>query len=234
MLVLIPTPIGNLGDMTLRAIDNLTTCDAIICEDTRRTGLLLQHFEIRKPMLILNDFNEAKNINKIIERLLEGQTLCLVSDAGTPLVSDPGYKLVRECLQRQIEIDSLPGATSITTALTLSGMPPDKFCFIGFMPDKPTKISQLCQNLAKASPYLTMTYIGFVSPYKLIKTLEVMAQEFGDIEVCLAKELTKIHQSVESRPISLWLEKLQKKAIKGEWIILFRLDALAERSVVQN
>lgn len=234
MLTIIPTPIGNLGDITLRSLESLKNCDAIICEDTRRTGLLLQHYQISKPLLVLNDFNEVKNLNKIIERLLAGQNLCLVSDAGTPLISDPGYKLVRECLLRQIEIDSLPGASAIITALTLSGMPPDKFCFIGFLPDKPTKIAQLCQNLAQASPYLTMTYIGFVSPYKLVKSIEVIAQEFGDIEICLAKELTKIHQQVESKPISQWLNQFGKRAIKGEWVIIFRLDALAERPVVLN
>src|SRR3989338_10355783 len=130
MLYLIPTPIGNLKDITLRSLEVLQNVDTIICEDTRRTSLLLNHYQIKKPLLIINDFNEAHTIPQIIQRLIARENLALVSDAGTPLISDPGYKLVRECLAQNIPVDSLPGPSSIITALTLSGLPPDKFLFL--------------------------------------------------------------------------------------------------------
>src|SRR5690242_2700281 len=120
MLSIVPTPIGNLKDITLRALETLKTADAIICEDTRRTSLLLSHYEIKKPLLVLNDFNESRQIDFLIEKLNNGENLALVSDAGTPLVSDPGYKLIRECLAKNIQVDSLPGPSAPVTALTLS------------------------------------------------------------------------------------------------------------------
>src|SRR5437870_3221732 len=131
MLTIIATPIGNLKDITLRALEVLEQSDGIICEDTRHTGILLNHYNIKKPLLILNDFNEFKNVETIIDRLKNGENLALVSDAGTPLISDPGYKLVRECLAQGLEVDSLPGPSSVITALTLSGLPPDRFLFVG-------------------------------------------------------------------------------------------------------
>src|SRR3989344_8543935 len=136
MLYIVPTPIGNLGDITLRVLEVLQSVDGIICEDTRRTGLLLNHYQIKKPLVILNDFNGFKTFPQIIERLKSGENLALVSDAGTPLISDPGFKLVRECLHQGIPVDSLPGPSSILPALILSGLPPDKFLFLGYPPEK--------------------------------------------------------------------------------------------------
>src|SRR5262245_29252100 len=136
MLTIVPTPIGNLKDISLRCLEALQQADAIICEDSRVSAKLLNHYQIKKPMSVLNDFNESKMYSVLIDRLKKGENLALVSDAGTPLVSDPGYKLVRECLAQKIMVDSLPGASSVTTALTLSGLPPDKFMFLGFLPDK--------------------------------------------------------------------------------------------------
>src|SRR3989344_5071684 len=147
MLYIIPTPIGNLKDITLRALEILKEVDGIICEDTRRTSLLLNHYLIKKPLIILNDYNEFKTFPQIIERLKIGQNLALVSDAGTPLISDPGYKLVRECIAQKIEIDSLPGPSSVITALTLSGLPPDKFLFLGYPPEKPGQRLKWLENL---------------------------------------------------------------------------------------
>lgn len=222
MLYLIPTPIGNLKDITLRALEILQNVDSIICEDTRRTSLLLNHYQINKPLLILNDFNEANAFQQIINQLQSGQNLALVSDAGTPLVSDPGYKLVRECIAQDIPVDSLPGPSSVITALTLSGLPPDKFLFLGYLPEKPGHRTDLLKKLTAIHDSITVTYIVFVSPHKLIRTLEDMREVLGDIEVSLAHELTKIHQSVEKKKISQLLENL--KHPKGEYILLLNLN----------
>jgi len=223
MLYLIPTPIGNLKDITLRALQTLQEVDGIICEDTRRTSILLNHFEIKKPLLVLNDYNEARIIPEFIEKLKQGSNLALVSDAGTPLVSDPGYKIVRECLAQDIPVDSLPGPSSVVTALTLSGLPPDKFFFLGYLPEKPGHRMDLLNKLKLVNENLKTTYITFVAPHKLVKTLEGMMEVFGDIEIVLAKELTKIHQSVKKQKISLFLELFKKQKPKGEYILLFSL-----------
>jgi 16S rRNA (cytidine1402-2'-O)-methyltransferase len=215
MLYLIPTPIGNLKDITLRALEVLQSVDGIICEDTRRTALLLNHYQIKKPLIVLNDYNEAKSFPQIIERLNSGQNLGLVSDAGTPLVADPGYKLVRECLSQNIPVDSLPGPSSILPALTLSGLPPDKFMFLGYLPEKPGHRMKVLKELAP-----NITYISFVGPHKLIRTITDIQEALGDIEIVLAHELTKIHQSVDRKSSSKWLETLKNP--KGEYILLIR------------
>lgn len=216
MLTIVPTPIGNLKDITLRALEVLKSVDGIICEDTRRTSLLLNHYQINKPLLVLNDFNEFKTISQIVDRLKTGQNLALVSDAGTPLISDPGYKFVRECLHQGIPVDSLPGPSSVVTALTLSGLPPDKFMFLGYLPEKLGHRIEALKKLDKKT-----TYIIFVAPHKLIKTLGNIQEVFGDIEVVLAKELTKIHQKVERKTIKKWLQVLKNP--KGEYVLLFSL-----------
>lgn len=201
----------------------MQTVDAIICEDTRRTSLLLNHYQIKKPLLILNDFNEFKNIPQIITKLKQGENLALVSDAGTPLISDPGYKLIRECILQNLEIDSLPGASSVTTALTLSGLPPDKFLFLGYPPEKEGHRKDLFNRLTLIHGSIKVTYIMLVAPFKLLKTLDNMKSVLGDIEITLAKELTKIYQKVENKKITSWLEEFKSKPPKGEWVLLFRL-----------
>ncbi|MBI2597054.1 16S rRNA (cytidine(1402)-2'-O)-methyltransferase [Candidatus Daviesbacteria bacterium] len=233
MLYIIPTPIGNLKDITLRALEVLQSVDGIVCEDTRRTAQLLTHYQIKKNLLVLNDYNETKIFPQIIERLKTEENLALVSDAGTPLISDPGYKLIRECIREGIMIDSLPGPSSVVTALTLSGLPPDKFFFLGYPPEKGGQriklFQSLCVNLegcnVNPAPDRCWVNLGtivmFVSPYKLMRTLEDLQKVFGDIDVVLAHELTKIHQSVESKLISQWLKDL--KYPKGEYVLLFRL-----------
>lgn len=221
MLHIIATPIGNLKDITLRSLEILQSVDAIVCEDTRRTAILLNHYQIKKPLLVLNDFNEAQNLDSIISRLQTGQNLALVSDAGTPLISDPGYKLIRECIAQKIEIDSLPGPSSVITALTLSGLPTDKFMFLGYLPEKPGHRKDILLKLIEISRNIKTTYIIFISPYKMTKTFDDLKNIFGDIEFTLAHELTKIHQSVETKPISLWQKDLVHP--KGEYIGLFKL-----------
>ena len=219
MLTIVATPIGNLKDITLRALEALASCDGIICEDTRRTSILLAHYLIKKPLIILNDYNEAKGVEPLIGRLKAGENLTLVSDAGTPLISDPGYKLVRECINQEIPVDSLPGPSAVITALTLSGLPPDRFLFVGYPPEKSGKRIKWLEELKKADS----TVIIFISPHKLLKTLGDMKEVFGDIAVVLAHELSKIHQSAEKKSIDQWLETLKNP--KGEYTLLLNLNA---------
>lgn len=226
MLTIVSTPIGNLKDITLRALEALKSCDGVICEDSRHTGLLLHQYEIKKPMLVLNDNNEARNMLEIINTLQTGANLVLVSDAGTPLISDPGYKLIRECITQDIVVDSLPGPTAAIVALTLSGLPPDKFIFLGYLPEKQGKRVDLLQKLNAIRQTLNATYIAYVAPHKLIRTLEGMQEVYGDIEIVLAKELTKIHQKVKKELISSWLETLKKQSPKGEYVLLFNFSNL--------
>jgi 16S rRNA (cytidine1402-2'-O)-methyltransferase len=221
MLTIIATPIGNLKDITLRALDVLREVDGVICEDTRRTAVLLNHYQIKKPLLVLNDFNENRSVSNLIEKIRHGN-FCLVSDAGTPLISDPGYKLVRECLSQGLEVDALPGPSSVIDALTLSSLPPDKFTFLGYPPDKPGHRADLFKKIKQLSEILPTTFILFVSPFKMKKTLEEIKENLGDIDITLAKELTKIHQKVKSQKISAWLLEFKNQP-KGEFIALFRL-----------
>lgn len=224
MLYIVPTPIGNLKDITLRALEVLKEADEIICEDSRRTSLLLAHFEIKKPLIVLNDFNEFRSEDFILGKLGEGKKLALVSDAGTPLVSDPGYKIVRAVIARGLEIDSLPGPSSVTTALTLSGLPPDKFTFLGYLPEKEGRRRTVLQNIKQMSGLMPSTFIIFVAPHKLIKTVREISEELSDPEIVLAKELTKIHQEIIRKKCTGILEDFKKKPPKGEFILLLNLS----------
>lgn len=223
MLTIVPTPIGNLKDITLRALEVLKSVDGIICEDSRRTSQLLNHYQIKKPLLVVNDFNEFREIPRLVQKLQTGESLALVSDAGTPLISDPGYKLVRICLESGIEVDSLPGPSSILPALTLSGLPPDKFLYLGYPPEKPGHRIELLQKIKKLEENFKLTIIFFVSPYKLLTTLKNLKEVFGEREITLAKELTKIYQKVQTKTLSEWEEELKKSPPKGEYILLFNL-----------
>ncbi len=223
MLTIIATPIGNLKDITFRAVETLQSIGGIICEDTRVSVKLLNHYNINKPLVSLNDYNEFKMIPQLIDRLKNGENMALISDAGTPLVSDPGYKLVRVCLKEGIEVDSLPGPSAITTALTLSGLPPDKFMFLGFPPDKPGHRQQLYTAMIRINEVTPTTFILFVAPFKIAKTLTEMQEVLGDIEVCLARELTKMYQEVKTKRISDWLEFYKKQKPKGEYVLILRI-----------
>lgn len=225
MLYIVPTPIGNLKDITLRAIEVLQTVDEIICEDSRRTSLLLSHYQIKKPLIVLNDFNEYKSEDFILSKLREGKNLALVSDAGTPLVSDPGFKIVRAAIEQGLEVDSLPGPSSVTTALTLSGLPPDKFMFVGYLPEKEGRRRTQYQNLKQINDLIPTTFIIFVAPHKLVKTLMELNENLNDPKVILAKELTKIHQNISSRQTSQFLEEYKNKNPKGEYILMLNFNA---------
>ncbi|MBI2012190.1 16S rRNA (cytidine(1402)-2'-O)-methyltransferase [Candidatus Daviesbacteria bacterium] len=223
MLYIVATPIGNLEDITLRALKILNQVDGVICEDSRRTSILLNHFHINKHLFVLNDYNEARNIPYLIDKLKKGENLSLVSDAGTPLISDPGYKLVREAIRQNVPIDSLPGPSSLITALTLSGLPPDKFFFLGYLPEKPMARVNTLKALIEIDKKLKSTFIIFLPPHKLLKTFIEIKETLGDINLSLAKELTKLHQKIETKKASLWIEDFTATIPKGEFVCLFRI-----------
>ncbi len=228
-LFIVATPIGNLQDITFRAVDTLKTVDTIICEDTRKTNILLHHYGIRKPLVVLNDFNEASVTPAILESITNGKTCALVSDSGTPLISDPGYKLVKSAIERGIAVTSIPGPSAVVTALTISGLPPDKFLFLGFLPKSSTKrkkiLSTLKDTLLQMESFkITPTTLFYESPHRIIETLMDLKEIFGDMPIVLAKELTKIHESVSSASISEHISRLEKQT-KGEFVILFHFPS---------
>ncbi len=220
-LFIVATPIGNLGDMTLRSIETLKTVDYILCEDTRVTGKLLNHYQISQKMVSFNDFSEAVKVPQITSDLLAGDSIALVSDAGTPLISDPGYKLVREAIAKGIEVESIPGPSAAITALTVSGLPPDKFIFVGYLPKKDNKRKKFLEDLKGSRKIIKSTLIAFESPFRLIKALEDIKDVFGDIDIVICRELTKLHEEVRREKVSKSIDHFTKTKPKGEIIILF-------------
>ena len=220
-LFIVATPIGNLADITLRAIVTLKSVDVVVCEDTRVTGKLLKHFEIEKPMIILNDFNEVGQVSLICSRLLVGEDVALVSDAGTPLVSDPGFKLVREAIDKNIKVESIPGPSSVITALTVSGLPPDKFIYVGYLPKKEGKRKKFLEDLRKNRAIVKSTIIAFESPFRLLRTLENIKEVFGDIDVVVCRELTKMHEETIREKITESIDHFLANTPKGELVIVF-------------
>lgn len=232
-LYIVSTPIGNLQDITLRALKTLFEVDAIACEDTRRTGILLEKLltefsanpgDKQKPNLIsYYEQNEAQRITEIITALQNGLNIALISDAGTPLISDPGFKLVRECITQGIKVESVPGASSVLTALTSSGLPTDKFFFAGYPPHKPGHRITFYENIKKSQGFLNSTVILFEAPHKLLTTLKELQSVMGDIEIAVCRELTKIHEEIRREKISESLTHFQKTPPKGEFVLLFHL-----------
>jgi 16S rRNA (cytidine1402-2'-O)-methyltransferase len=215
-LFVVPTPIGNLEDITLRAIRILKEADVILAEDTRTTGFLLKHFQIDKKIMAYHKFNEHKTLQGLIERLQSGKTLALVSDAGTPSISDPGFLLVRACVENGIEIECLPGATALIPALVNSGFPSVRFCFEGFLPQKKGRQKQL-QELASE----TRTIILYESPFRLLKLLGEIVTYFGsDRLVAISRELTKIHEENLRGTAPELIELLKDRTIKGEVVVI--------------
>jgi len=214
-LYIVPTPIGNLEDITLRAIRILKEVDFILAEDTRVSGKLLAHFEINTPMLSHHKFNEHKTIHSITEKIASGFSYALISDAGTPGISDPGFLLVRECLKSHIEIECLPGATAFIPALVNSGLPSDRFYFEGFLPQKKGKQTRL-EFLSQ----LTHTIVLYESPYRLVKTLELFAKFCGEArQVSVSRELTKMFEETIRGSLSEVISFFKDKKIKGEIVI---------------
>lgn len=215
-LYLVPTPIGNLGDITLRALETLKSVDTILAEDTRTTGYLLKHFQIQKPLQSFHIFNEHKTLEGLIKRFKSGEVMALVSDAGTPGISDPGFLLVRECLKNNIEIDCLPGPSALLPALIKSGFPTDRFVFEGFLPHKKGRQTLLIK-LAEEE----RTIILYESPHRLVKTLEQIAEFFGNERlVSVSRELTKLHEETFTGKVNDVLAHFQQKEVKGEIVIV--------------
>ena len=215
-LFLVPTPIGNLDDITLRAINVLKEVDGILAEDTRTSGNLLRHLGISKPMSAFHLNNEHQQVEHMADRIEAGETLALVTDAGTPAISDPGFMLVRECIKRGIDVECLPGATAFVPALVNSGLPADHFIFEGFLPHKKgrqTKIKEIASY-----PYTTILY---ESPYRLVKTLQQLMEAMGpDRRVCVSRELTKIHEENVRGSLSEVIDYFSQKDVKGEIVIV--------------
>ncbi|HEX8562805.1 MAG TPA: 16S rRNA (cytidine(1402)-2'-O)-methyltransferase [Flavobacterium sp.] len=215
-LYIVPTPIGNLEDMTFRAIRVLKEADLILAEDTRTSGKLLKHFEIGTHMHSHHMHNEHKTVENVISRLKAGETIALISDAGTPAISDPGFLLTRACVENNIDVECLPGATAFVPALVNSGLPNDKFVFEGFLPDKKGRQTRY---LALAEE--TRTIILYVSPHKLLKTLTEFKTYFGDDRpVCVCRELSKLHEENVRGTVSEVLAHFEKTAPRGEIVVV--------------
>ncbi len=215
-LYLVPTPIGNLEDMTLRAIRVLKEADLILAEDTRNSGKLLKHFDISTPMLSHHMHNEHKTVDGLVNRIKSGETMALISDAGTPAISDPGFLLSRSCVEAGIEVDCLPGATAFVPALVNSGLPNDKFVFEGFLPVKKGRQTRL--KILAEEP---RTIIFYESPHKLVKTLGHFAEYFGENrKVSVSREITKLHEETIRGTATEVLAHYTQNPPKGEIVVI--------------
>jgi 16S rRNA (cytidine1402-2'-O)-methyltransferase len=215
-LFVVPTPVGNLEDMTFRAIRILKEADLILAEDTRTTGFLLKHFGIQNKMVSHHKFNEHKTVGQIAMRILGGETIALVSDAGTPSISDPGFMLVRECIRQNIEVECLPGATAFVPALVASGLPSDTFCFEGFLPQKKGRQSRMKELSTE-----NRTIICYESPYRLVKTLTQFGEYFGnERRIAVSREISKIYEETVRGTIGEVLNHFKMNEPKGEIVIV--------------
>lgn len=215
-LFIVPTPVGNLEDMTFRAIRVLKEVNLILAEDTRTSATLLKHFEIRNQMLSHHKFNEHQTVSNIVGRILAGEDVALISDAGTPAISDPGFLLVRECAKNGISVECLPGATAFVPALVDSGLPCDRFCFEGFLPQKKgrqTKLKELALE--------TRTMIFYESPYRVLKTLEQFVEYFGEERFCsVTREISKVYEETVRGSLPEVIAHFKEKEPKGEFVII--------------
>ena len=217
-LFVVPTPVGNLEDMTFRAVRVLKEVDLILAEDTRTSSVLLKHFEIKKPMMSHHKFNEHKTIEGVVARLEAGENIALISDAGTPGISDPGFLVVRECVRHGIEVQCLPGATAFVPALVSSGLPNDRFCFEGFLPQKKGRMTRL---LTLQSEVRTMIF--YESPYRLVKTLTQFSEYFGaEREVAVCREISKLHEECVRGTLAEVIEHFKSNEPRGEIVVILK------------
>lgn len=215
-LYIVPTPVGNMEDMTLRAIRILKEADLVLAEDTRTSGILLKHFEIKNQLMAHHKFNEHGTSAAIVERLKGGQTIALISDAGTPGISDPGFYLAREAVAAGVEVQCLPGATAFVPAIVSSGLPCDRFCFEGFLPQKKGRATRLESLKAE-----TRTMIFYESPYRVVKTLKQFAEYFGpERQVSACREISKIHEESVRGTIEEVIAHFEETPPKGEFVIV--------------
>jgi len=215
-LFLIPTPIGNLKDITYRAVEILSSVDLILAEDTRRTGNLIKHYNIKSQLQSHHKYNEHKSVESVCSKILSGKTVALISDAGTPGISDPGYLLIRTCIEKEIPVETLPGPTALIPALVNSGLPCDRFCFEGFLPVKKGRKKRLAALVEE-----TRTMIFYESPFRLVKTLDEMAEYFNpDREASISRELSKVFEQNIRGTLSYLSEYFNNKPPKGELVIV--------------
>ena len=226
ILYLVPTPVGNLKDITLRALEILKDCDIVLAEDTRNTGMLLKHYEISKPMQSYHAHNEHEKYKDVLNQINAGKIMALVTDAGTPGISDPGYLIVRECYKNNIKVECLPGATAFVPALVKSGLPCDRFVFEGFLPVKKGRKTrfEFLQNE-------TRTMVFYESPYKLPALLKDSLTYFGaDRQISVSREISKLFEETVNGTISEVIQHFEKKAPKGEFVVVMegKKDAKSE------
>ena len=215
-LVVVPTPIGNLEDMTFRAIKALKEAELILAEDTRTSGFLLKHFEIKTPMQSYHKFNEHKTVEHIVERIKAGATIALISDAGTPSISDPGFLVVRQCVEQDVKVECLPGATAFVPALVSSGIPSDRFCFEGFLPQKKGRQTRLTKLTTEER-----TMIFYESPFRLAKTLAQFATVFGnERRASVSREISKMFEETKHGTLSELAQYFNEHPPKGEIVII--------------
>lgn len=215
-LFLVPTPVGNLEDMTLRGIRILKEATLILAEDTRNSGKLLKHFGISVRMQSYHSHNEHQIVGEIVDRIAAGETIALITDAGTPGISDPGFLIIRECIRKNVDVETLPGATAFVPALINSGLPTDRFCFEGFLPQKKGRTTRL-QSLKDE----IRTMVFYESPFRLVKTLQQFSEIFGaDRQASVAREISKIFEEHKRGTLSECLEHFSAKPIKGEIVIV--------------
>lgn len=216
MLYVVPTPIGNLEDITLRALQVLKKVDLILAEDTRTSSVLLKHFDIHTPLKSHHKFNEHETTNTLVQRMMAGEEIALISDAGTPCISDPGFFLVRACVAADVAVQCLPGATAFVPALVNSGLPNDRFYFEGFLPQKKgrqTRLNELAQ--------LEHTFILYESPFRLVKTLEQLSEHLGEERLAsVSREISKLHEDTQRGTLSALIEHYKTCPPKGEIVII--------------
>ena len=216
ILYIVPTPVGNLEDMTFRAIRILKEVDLILAEDTRTSGILLKHFEIKNALQSHHKFNEHKTVESVINRIKAGANVALISDAGTPGISDPGFLVARECARNGIEVQCLPGATAFVPAVVASGLPNDRFCFEGFLPQKKGRMTRL-QALAEEH----RTMIFYESPYRLVKTLTQLAEYFGaERQASVSREISKVHEETVRGTLDELIRHFTEQEPKGEIVLV--------------
>lgn len=231
-LYVVPTPVGNLGDMSPRAVVTLRDADLILAEDTRTSAVVTRHFEIQTPMASHHKFNEHETVRPLVDRMLGGEVMALVSDAGTPAISDPGFLLVRECRQAGVEVETLPGPTAFVPALVNSGLPCERFCFEGFLPPKKGRATRLAQLAADER-----TFIIYESPLRLVKTLRELAEVCGaDRDASVSREISKLHNSTHNATLGELAEYFSQNNPRGEIVIVVsgKRDAREERRVHRN
>ena len=215
-LYVVPTPIGNLEDMTFRAVKVLNSVDLILAEDTRTSGFLLKHYGIKTPMQSHHKFNEHKTLQHVVEKIKSGQNVALISDAGTPAISDPGFMLVRACVEQEIEVECLPGATAFVPALVTSGLPNDRFCFEGFLPQKKGRQTKL-KSLAAES----RTMIFYESPFRIVKTLTQLAEVLGtERRASVSREISKLYEETVRGTLTELAEHFTLHPPNGEFVLI--------------